>query len=146
MASEACCLSPTPSFSLHYHLQTKDDMVYVASEVGVLGDVLSNAENIVAKGRLGPGQMVCADLTEGEHCCPAGVKALGKEGDAWKGGWRVLNVATPSCSPRQAETAAAPCSHSWQAPSAPTPRLPAMWPPARPTPTGSSRAPASCLR
>jgi glutamate synthase (ferredoxin) len=45
--------------------QTKDDMVYVASEVGVLGDVLSNAENIVAKGRLGPGQMVCADLTEG---------------------------------------------------------------------------------
>ena len=40
-------------------------MVYVASEVGVLGDVLTNAENIVAKGRLGPGQMVCADLTEG---------------------------------------------------------------------------------
>lgn len=40
-------------------------MVYVASEVGVLGDVLTNAENIVAKGRLGPGQMVCADLVEG---------------------------------------------------------------------------------
>lgn len=40
-------------------------MVYVASEVGVLGDVLTNAENIVAKGRLGPGQMVCADLTDG---------------------------------------------------------------------------------
>jgi glutamate synthase (ferredoxin) len=31
-------------------------MVYVASEVGVLGDVLSNAENVVAKGRLGPGE------------------------------------------------------------------------------------------
>lgn len=40
-------------------------MVYVASEVGVLGDVLTNAENVVAKGRLGPGQMVCADLVEG---------------------------------------------------------------------------------
>ncbi|GIL70387.1 hypothetical protein Vretimale_3573 [Volvox reticuliferus] len=38
------------------------DMIYVASEVGVLGDVISNAENIVQKGRLGPGQMVCADL------------------------------------------------------------------------------------
>lgn len=33
--------------------------------MGVLGDVLSNAENIVAKGRLGPGQMVCADLAAG---------------------------------------------------------------------------------
>jgi glutamate synthase (ferredoxin) len=40
-------------------------MVYVASEVGVLGDVLSNAGNVVAKGRLGPGQMVCADLEAG---------------------------------------------------------------------------------
>lgn len=45
--------------------QTADDMVYVASEVGVLGDVLSNAGNVVAKGRLGPGQMVCADLEAG---------------------------------------------------------------------------------
>ncbi|KAG2493454.1 hypothetical protein HYH03_008271 [Edaphochlamys debaryana] len=45
--------------------RTKDDMIYVASEVGVLGDVISNAENIVAKGRLGPGQMVCADLEKG---------------------------------------------------------------------------------
>jgi glutamate synthase (ferredoxin) len=30
-------------------------MIYVASEVGVLGDVITNADNIVAKGRLGPG-------------------------------------------------------------------------------------------
>lgn len=45
--------------------RTADDMVYVASEVGVLGDVLTNADNIVAKGRLGPGQMVCADLLDG---------------------------------------------------------------------------------
>ena len=37
-------------------------MVYVASEVGVLGDVLTNASHVVRKGRLGPGQMVCADL------------------------------------------------------------------------------------
>jgi hypothetical protein len=34
-------------------------------QVGVLGDVISNAENVVAKGRLGPGQMVCADLETG---------------------------------------------------------------------------------
>ena len=31
----------------------------------MLGDVLSNATNVVAKGRLGPGQMVCADLEAG---------------------------------------------------------------------------------
>mmetsp|Transcript_9319 Transcript_9319/g.16479 ORF Transcript_9319/g.16479 Transcript_9319/m.16479 type:complete len:1638 (+) Transcript_9319:28-4941(+) len=43
--------------------RTKDDMIYVASEVGVLGDVITNAGNVVAKGRLGPGQMVVADLT-----------------------------------------------------------------------------------
>lgn len=40
-------------------------MIYIASEVGVLGDVISNAENVVAKGRLGPGQMVVADLQTG---------------------------------------------------------------------------------
>uniref|UniRef100_A0A383V5K3 glutamate synthase (ferredoxin) n=1 Tax=Tetradesmus obliquus TaxID=3088 RepID=A0A383V5K3_TETOB len=45
--------------------RTADDTIYVASEVGVLGDVMSNAENIVAKGRLGPGQMVLADLETG---------------------------------------------------------------------------------
>ena len=45
--------------------RTADGLVYVASEVGVLGDALTNAANIVAKGRLGPGQMVCADLAAG---------------------------------------------------------------------------------
>lgn len=45
--------------------KTNDDVIYVASEVGVLGDVLDNAPNIVAKGRLGPGQMVMADLVTG---------------------------------------------------------------------------------
>ncbi|KAK9805720.1 hypothetical protein WJX73_002070 [Symbiochloris irregularis] len=45
--------------------RTNDDMVYVASEVGVLGDVVDNAPNVIAKGRLGPGQMVCADLEAG---------------------------------------------------------------------------------
>lgn len=44
--------------------ETDDGMVYVASEVGVLGDVLSNAKHVVRKGRLGPGQMVCADLAD----------------------------------------------------------------------------------
>ena len=37
--------------------KTSDDLVYVASEVGVLNDVLDNAPNITAKGRLGPGQV-----------------------------------------------------------------------------------------
>ena len=46
--------------------RTADDYIYVASEVGVLGDVISNAENIVAKGRLGPGQMIQADLETGD--------------------------------------------------------------------------------
>ena len=44
---------------------TADGTVYVASEVGVLGDALTNAANVVRKGRLGPGQMVCADLATG---------------------------------------------------------------------------------
>ena len=34
-------------------------------QVGVLGDTLSNASNVIRKGRLGPGQMVCADLSKG---------------------------------------------------------------------------------
>lgn len=45
--------------------RTNDDMIYVASEVGVLNDILDNAPNVVAKGRLGPGQMVYADLESG---------------------------------------------------------------------------------
>ena len=49
--------------------ETDDGMVYVASEVGVLGDVLTNASHVVRKGRLGPGQMVCADLHEVSHIC-----------------------------------------------------------------------------
>jgi hypothetical protein len=35
------------------------------SQVGVLGDVLDNAPNVTTKGRLGPGQMVMADLQSG---------------------------------------------------------------------------------
>lgn len=34
-------------------------------QVGVLGDVLDNAPNVTTKGRLGPGQMVMADLKSG---------------------------------------------------------------------------------
>lgn len=45
--------------------QTSDDMIYVASEVGVLGDVITNASNVVAKGRVGPGEMVMADFVNG---------------------------------------------------------------------------------
>ncbi len=42
--------------------RTKDDMIYVASEVGVLNNVMKEPQNVVAKGRLGPGQMIVADL------------------------------------------------------------------------------------
>jgi glutamate synthase (ferredoxin) len=40
-------------------------LIFLSDQVGVLGDVISNAENVVAKGRLGPGQMVVADLETG---------------------------------------------------------------------------------
>lgn len=40
-------------------------MRFPCAQVGVLGDVLSNAENVVAKGRLGPGQMVMVDMDSG---------------------------------------------------------------------------------
>ena len=34
------------------------------AQVGVLGDVMSSAPNVTSKGRLGPGQMICADYEE----------------------------------------------------------------------------------
>eukprot|EP00897_Mesotaenium_endlicherianum_P005262 jgi/Mesen1/4764/ME000242S03939 len=43
--------------------RTADDMVYVASEVGVLG---SDDKNVVAKGRLGPGMMISVNLETGQ--------------------------------------------------------------------------------
>jgi len=45
--------------------RTSDNMIYVASEVGVLGDVITNAKNIVRKGRLGPGHILLADIENG---------------------------------------------------------------------------------
>ena len=45
--------------------RTADGFIYVASEVGVLGDVLTGAGNVVAKGRLGPGMTVAVDLATG---------------------------------------------------------------------------------
>lgn len=35
------------------------------AQVGVLDDVLTNVHNVVRKGRLGPGQMISANLVEG---------------------------------------------------------------------------------
>ena len=40
------------------------DLRHANGQVGVLGDVLSNAPNVTSKGRLGPGQMICADYEE----------------------------------------------------------------------------------
>lgn len=37
----------------------------VGGQVGVLNDVLTNVDNVVRKGRLGPGQTIVADLTHG---------------------------------------------------------------------------------
>ncbi|CAG9463312.1 unnamed protein product [Pedinophyceae sp. YPF-701] len=45
---------------------TEDGMVYMASEVGVLGDVFDSASKIAIKGRLGPGQTVLANLETGK--------------------------------------------------------------------------------
>lgn len=41
-------------------------IVAMLSEVGVLGDVISNASNVVSKGRLGPGHIITANLESGE--------------------------------------------------------------------------------
>ena len=38
---------------------------WAGAQVGVLDDVLTNVHNVVRKGRLGPGQMISADLVEG---------------------------------------------------------------------------------
>lgn len=54
--------------------RTADDTIYVASEVGVLGDEITNASNVVAKGRLGPGQMVLADIVSGDFKGECGLK------------------------------------------------------------------------
>ncbi|CAN6444099.1 unnamed protein product [Victoria cruziana] len=43
--------------------RTADDMVYVASEVGVLP---MDESKVIMKGRLGPGMMISVDLTSGE--------------------------------------------------------------------------------
>ncbi|BBN01830.1 glutamate synthase (ferredoxin) [Marchantia polymorpha subsp. ruderalis] len=43
--------------------RTEDDMLYVASEVGVLH---SNEDKVIMKGRLGPGMMISVNLESGE--------------------------------------------------------------------------------
>lgn len=42
-----------------------EKLLILTLQVGVLGDVLDNAPNVTTKGRLGPGQMVMADLNTG---------------------------------------------------------------------------------
>ncbi|KAF8065477.1 hypothetical protein HT031_003078 [Scenedesmus sp. PABB004] len=92
--------------------RTADDTIYVASEVGVLGDVISNAANIVAKGRLGPGQMVCADLATGSFAETAAISkaaASRQPYGAWLGSsLRRLDEMSPPTYPGEAamETAA----------------------------------------
>jgi glutamate synthase (ferredoxin) len=60
--------------------RTKDDMIYVASEVGVLGDVMTNAENVVAKGRLGPGEESDGTAPGGSCGSSAAVASAGRAG------------------------------------------------------------------
>lgn len=45
--------------------QKDDGTIYVASEVSMLNDILDSAPNVITKGRIGPGQMVVADLGAG---------------------------------------------------------------------------------
>ena len=83
--------------------RTADDYIYVASEVGVLGDVISNAKNIVAKGRLGPGQMIQADLESGEFMENTEVaKAVAARCDyeSWLKDINFLPTAEPAAAPK----------------------------------------------
>ena len=65
--------------------RTTDGFLYVASEVGVFGDVLSDASNVEYKGRLGPGQLVTVELgsntfsTHAEICREVAAKHPYKE-------------------------------------------------------------------
>ena len=45
--------------------QATEYYVRTLRQVGVLNDVLDNADKVIAKGRLGPGQMVLADIAAG---------------------------------------------------------------------------------
>jgi glutamate synthase (ferredoxin) len=83
--------------------RTADDYIYVASEVGVLGDVISNAANIVAKGRLGPGQMIQADLETGvfmENTEVAKEVAARCDYKGWMKGVDTLATAEPAGAPK----------------------------------------------
>eukprot|EP00252_Welwitschia_mirabilis_P016848 TRINITY_DN3745_c0_g1_i1.p1 TRINITY_DN3745_c0_g1~~TRINITY_DN3745_c0_g1_i1.p1 ORF type:complete len:1624 (+),score=368.74 TRINITY_DN3745_c0_g1_i1:479-5350(+) len=63
--------------------RTKDDIVYVASEVGVLS---MDESNVILKGRLGPGMMISVDLEKGEVYENTEVKkhvAIGKPYRQW---------------------------------------------------------------
>jgi len=54
---------------------TDDGMAYMASEVGVLGETWAteNAAKIVSKGRLGPGQMILANLEDNKFYDPVAI-------------------------------------------------------------------------
>lgn len=83
--------------------RTADDYIYVASEVGVLGDVISNAENIVSKGRLGPGMMIQADLETGEfkeNTEVAKEVAARCDYESWMKGVESLATAEPAAEPK----------------------------------------------
>ncbi|MFZ5484902.1 MAG: glutamate synthase large subunit [Pseudomonadota bacterium] len=61
---------------------TKDRYVTIASEVGVWD--YGGPENIVAKGRVRPGQMVAADLQTGKFLLPEDIDALLKAGHPYR--------------------------------------------------------------
>ena len=61
----------------------------------MLGDTLTNASNIVRKGRLGPGQSVCADLAAGtfkEHAAVAKEVASAHPYQDWLKSRYVLSI------------------------------------------------------
>ncbi|MFS1523274.1 glutamate synthase large subunit [Microbulbifer sp. 2304DJ12-6] len=60
---------------------TKDDIITVASEVGVHGYA---AEDVVAKGRLGPGQMLSVDTLEGKLYYTADIDNMLKRAQPYK--------------------------------------------------------------
>ena len=83
--------------------KTSDDYIYVASEVGVLGDVITRAADVVAKGRLGPGMMIVADLEKGtfmENTEIAKEVAASKPYKEWLEDVDVMAAAEPAGEPK----------------------------------------------
>jgi hypothetical protein len=116
----------------------------LAIQVGVLGDEITNASNVVAKGRLGPGQMVVADIEAGSFAgalararvcglrTTTRVTSRGRRGD------------TPPPPPPHATARVQTSPHTNMPPQPPTQRTPRPARPSRPSTLTRSGWPRAC--